>query len=75
MKARIGRIILVLMCVLAVFVAVAGIMMRVIPAPHRATDYLVIGAVATFASLLVLFVFLVNTWVKQPDLFYKRKNK
>ena len=32
------------------------VLMRVLPGPHRPTDYLVIGTLATFACLAVLFV-------------------
>lgn len=58
-----------------VFAVVAAILSRVIPSPLRSTDYLVIGTVATFVSLVVLFLVLVKTWVKAPDLFYKRREK
>jgi hypothetical protein len=31
------------------------------PGPHKSTDYLVIGCVATLLCLLLLFVVLINT--------------
>ena len=75
MKPRAGRILLLALLVVAVFAVVALVMFRLIPAPHKDTDYLVIGTVATFVALLVLFVVLLKTWVKQPDVFFKRRNK
>jgi len=38
------------------FAAAAFILMQVLPAPRTRIDYMVIGTVATFVSLLVLFV-------------------
>jgi uncharacterized membrane protein len=38
------------------FVTSIAILLRVIPEPHRNLDYLVIGAVATFLSMILLWV-------------------
>jgi len=38
------------------FVASITILLKVIPEPHRNLDYLVIGAVATFLSMILLWV-------------------
>lgn len=57
-----------------VFGAVVGILMQIIPAPRKETDYLVIGTLATFASLATLFVVLITTIFKDSNtLFFKRK--
>lgn len=45
------------------FVASIVILLKVIPGPHTKTDYLVIGAVATFLSMALLFVVLLNSGV------------
>lgn len=55
------------------FVAVAGILMRVMPGPRKETDYLVIGTLATFAALALLFVVLVTTIFKDPSAIFKRR--
>jgi hypothetical protein len=60
---------------LLVFAAVVGLLLRIIPGPHKDTDYLVIGSVATFASLATLFVTLITTWVKLPNLFFLFRRK
>ncbi len=61
--------------VLCVFGAVAAIMIKVMPAPLKDSDYLVIGSVATLVSLLVLFFGLVSTSLKSSDTFFKRRKK
>ncbi len=56
-----------------VFVTVVGVLVRVIPGPHKETDYLVIGTLATFASLVLLFAVLISTVFKDPSALFKRK--
>jgi hypothetical protein len=43
-----------------VFAVTIGILLAVMPGPHKSTDYLVIGCVATLLCLLLLFVVLIN---------------
>lgn len=40
------------------FAATIAILLKVIPEPHRNVDYLVIGAVATFLSMILVWVVL-----------------
>lgn len=49
-----------------IFAATIGILLAVMPGPHKSTDYLVIGCVATLLCLLLLFLVLINT-AKRPD--------
>lgn len=58
-----------------VFVIVAATMLKFLPEPHKDSDYLVIGSVATLVSMLVLFVTLILTRMKSSDTFYKRRRK
>jgi hypothetical protein len=46
---------------LAAFAAIVTVLLAALPGPRRATDYLVIGAIATFICLLLLFVALTKT--------------
>ena len=69
------RILMVTIGIAIVFFAVAAIMLKVLPAPHSSTDYLVIGASATMVSMVVLFVVLITGFVKNPDVFYKKRAK
>jgi hypothetical protein len=49
-----------------VFGLTVAILLAVMPGPHKPTDYLVIGCVATLLCLLLLFVVLINT-AKRTD--------
>ena len=42
------------------FAGTVAVLVNVMPGPHKSTDYLVIGAVATLLCLLALFVVLVK---------------
>ncbi len=44
-----------------IFGVTVAILLEVMPGPHKQTDYLVIGCVATLLCLLLLFVVLINT--------------
>jgi len=44
-----------------IFAATVAVLLFVIPGPRKPTDYMVIGAVATLASLLLLFLVLVKS--------------
>ena len=58
-----------------VFAAVTVIMLKVMPAPLKDADYLIIGSVATLVSLLVLFVVVVTTSGQASTVFVKRRKK
>ena len=73
--ARFIRILTLLIGIALVFCAVAAILLRVMPGPNTHTDYLVIGTIATFISLIVLFLILTRTFVKAPNLFFKRHKR
>jgi hypothetical protein len=49
-----------------IFGVTVAVLLAVMPGPHKSTDYLVIGCVATLLCLLLLFVVLINT-PKRPD--------
>jgi hypothetical protein len=49
-----------------IFAVTVAILLVVMPGPHKPTDYLVIGCVATLLCLLLLFVVLINA-PKPPD--------
>jgi hypothetical protein len=69
------RTLVLVLGVLCVFGVVAAIMIKVMPAPLKDSDYLVIGSVATLVSLLTLFFGLVSTSLKSSDTFFKRRKK
>ncbi|MGH9645657.1 MAG: hypothetical protein ACRD4E_02470 [Bryobacteraceae bacterium] len=58
-----------------VFAVAAGVMYKIMPAPLKEIDLLVIGSVATLVALLVMFVALLATRLKSPDPFFKKRKK
>ncbi|HEV1283681.1 MAG TPA: hypothetical protein VNU44_00145 [Bryobacteraceae bacterium] len=60
---------------LCVFVVVAAVMLKLMPAPLKESDYMVIGSVATLLALGVLFLVLVSTTLKSSDVFFKKRRK
>jgi hypothetical protein len=58
-----------------VFVVVAAVMLKLMPAPLKESDYMVIGSVATLVSLGVVFVVLISTTMKSSDIFFKKRRK
>ena len=68
------RVLILSLALLLVFAASVVILLRVIPGPHTEQDYLVAGGVATFVTMLALFVVLITTWVKASDVFYRKRN-
>jgi hypothetical protein len=69
------RQILLVLGGVCVFGVAAAVMLVIMPTPLKDSDYLVIGSVATLVSLLVMFLVLVATRLKSPDLFFKKRKK
>ncbi len=59
---------------LFIFVLVAAIMLKVMPAPLKESDYIVIGSVATLVALGVVFAVLIST-TRSSDVFFKKRKK
>ncbi|MGH9671959.1 MAG: hypothetical protein ACRD44_02170 [Bryobacteraceae bacterium] len=73
MSFRLGRILLLIGGLIMIFGVVTVVLLRVMPGQRKETDYLVVGTLATFIMLGVLFVVLITTWVRTPDVFYKKR--
>ena len=58
-----------------VFVLVAAIMLKVMPAPLKDSDYLIIGSVSTMVALLLLFVLLYATSGKPSTVFFQLRKQ
>jgi hypothetical protein len=70
--ARIGRVAAVVVVITVAFIAVVAILTQVMPGPRTRTDYLVIGTVGTFVSLLVVFVI----WSRGvAELLFRRRKR
>ena len=61
-----NRTIVLAVGMVMLFVATVGILLNVMPGPHKATDYLVMGAAGTLLCLVLLFVVLFTSPAK-PD--------
>lgn len=57
------------------FVVTIAISFKLLPDPHTDTDFLVVGSVATFVCLGVLFAMLITTRMKITDVFSKKPPK
>lgn len=57
------------------FAVTVALGLKLLPSPHSDTDYLVIGSVATFVCLGVMFGVLITTWIRTPDVFFKTRGK
>ena len=51
------------------------VLMRVLPPPHTERDYFIIGCLSTLISLFALFLILIKTRIKGPDLFFKKRKR
>ncbi len=65
---------ILVLAVIFVFAAVSALMLKLMPEPLKDSDFLVIGTVATLASVLTVFFGLV-TGRKGGDTFFKRRRK
>jgi Na+/melibiose symporter-like transporter len=61
-----NRTLMLTLGMVLIFGVTIAILLAVMPGPHKSTDYLVIGCVATLLCLLLLFVVLINA-PKRPD--------
>lgn len=69
------RILILILAGLCIFTVVAAIMIKVMPAPLKESDFMVIGSVATLVALLVLFLVLISTTMKSSNLFFRKRRK
>jgi putative flippase GtrA len=44
-----------------------------LPEPRSEADYLVVGGIATLVAMGLLFAVLLTTWVRSPNVFFKRR--
>ena len=56
-----------------VFAATVFVLSRLMPAPHKPTDYLVMGAAATVLCMVLLFVVLIVVPGRQADAGKEKK--
>jgi len=57
-----------------VFAVVALVMIQIMPAPLKQSDYLIVGSVATLVAMLVLFLVVIST-SKDRNVFFRKRKK
>ena len=60
---------------LALFGITIIVLMKALPGQHTERDYFIIGCLATLVSLFALFLILIKTWIKVPNLFFKKRKR
>jgi hypothetical protein len=75
MGSRFGRILVLCAAGLLSFGAVSLTLMHVLPGPHAGADYLVIGTLSTFATLVTVFLVLMRDYGGDAVFFSRRKKK
>ena len=60
---------------IALFFVTIIVLMKALPGPHTERDYFIIGCLATLVSLFALFLILIKTWIKAPNLFFKKRKR
>lgn len=61
------------MGLLVIFAITVLLLNNLLPGPHKATDYLVMGTLATLLCILILFVLNLAMSAGNSDTFYKRR--
>lgn len=57
-----------------VFAVIALVMIQIMPAPLKESDYLIVGSVATLVAMLILFLVLIST-SKDRNVFFRKRKK
>ena len=75
MSSTAGRALLLLGVALALFGISIIVVINALPGPHTQRDYFIIGCLSTLVSLFAMFLILIKTWIKTPNLFFKRPKR
>jgi uncharacterized membrane protein len=75
MSSNGGRALMLVGFAIALFGISIIVLMRLLPRPHTERDYFIIGCLSTLISLFALFLILIKTWIKTPNLFFKRRKR
>ena len=57
------------------FATISVLMVKILPEPLQAFDFMLVGTVATLVSMLVLFLMLVGPRLKTGGVFVKRRKR
>jgi hypothetical protein len=70
-----GRALLLVGVALALFGISIIVFINALPGPHTERDYFIIGCLSTLVALFAMFLILIKTWIKTPNLFFKRRKR
>jgi Na+/melibiose symporter-like transporter len=75
MSSTAGRALLLVGVALALFGISIIVLIKALPGPHTERDYFIIGCLSTLVSLFAMFLILIKTWIKTPNLFFKKRKR
>jgi ethanolamine transporter EutH len=75
MQSRAARWVILALSVVIIFCAAVVLGLKLTPEPRTETDYLVVGAVATFLAMVTLFVALITAMLRTPNVFYRKRSR
>jgi Na+/melibiose symporter-like transporter len=75
MSSNARRALMLLGAAVAFFGIATIVLTQMLPGPHSQRDYFIIGCLATLMSLFALFLIVISTWIKTPNLFFKRRKR
>ena len=67
MEKRSTRVLSLAGAIVILFIATVAVLLNVIPGPHKRLDYVVVGAVATFLSMALLWLVINQGWLNLED--------
>ena len=75
MNSRAVRVAVLAVGMAFIFGCTAVLLLRLIPAPSQASDYLVVGTLATLVTLGALFAVLAATHARGLGTLFRRRNQ
>ncbi len=75
MSANGNRALMLFGVAVALFAITSIVLTQLLPGPHTQRDYFIIGSLSTLVALFGVFLMVILTWIKSPNLFVKRRTR
>ena len=75
MSSNTSRALMLVGVAIALFGVTIIVLIKSLPGPHSERDYFIIGCLATLVTLFAMFLILIRTWMKGPNLFFKKRKR
>ena len=75
MSSNTGRALMLAGVGIALFGVTIIVLIKALPGPHTGRDYFIIGCLATLVAMFAMFLILIKTWIKAPNLFFKKRKR